>query len=622
MVNGIGILVSDSTLDLSEYGIWGLTSHEFCKMEFEKAPAVAALHFTDDNSAPLLEKVDSLGLGNNIQFIALSTELSDETLHKVISKLNPMGWTQPLQREELVRLYQEAFATYFANSQDENLSLLLKEKNEELKRLGGKLEKLVDQRQRDLEESTQRYIRAEKNLLLLQKTLTSIYDATTVSEIEQSISKVLQPEKHIDQVKIRLKHQSNWSFSDDRLQTFAIPIALGSKEIGELVFAHDGNVKNTGDNKKFFRQVAEAVGLSIEKSIRKRQEQEMGKQWESTFDAISYPIALTDAGFNILQTNKAYRNLVKTTSKEGQRLKCYQSFFGRDKPCEDCRRKTRFNVTANDNSQSLFQVSSAQFHSPYGLQYIHSYKDITQSLNLERQQIEQAKMVELGTVSSSIAHELNNPIGGMLNFIQLIQMDLKGNEPYKEDLKALEQGTRKCKSIVQNLLGFARQSDGESSDSVNLKGVIEQACKIVELKTRSRGIVIEKDFPESDIFVLGRFNLLSQGLLCLLQNSQDSLIAERLENPGFKGKIQLKIHITKKKIHLKVTDNGGGIPAESQEDIFRPLHTTKDAQKHSGLGLTLARQIFEEQGGQLNLVSADPGRTTFEIQLDPSEVES
>jgi len=621
MESRFGILVSDSDLDLSPYGIESLSPDQFLKTNFSSPPAVIGIYFQDSNSDALAEKTMELIGKSEIQLIGISSNLKLGKLKELVTQLHPFRWSKP-EKDELVRFFQEAFAKYFSHSQERDLSLLLEQKNIELKKLGVHLENLVQQRQTELEESTKKYEKVENNLQLLQKVLTYIYAAKTIPEIEHSIVSVLKKEISIDQVKIRLRQQSNWKFDSNQIQTFSIPITFGTKDIGELVLTHDGQTKNTGENRKFFRQIAEAVGLAIENSVRKQQEQNLGMQWKGTFDAISYPISLTDSNFNILQTNKAYKNYCEDTGVEASHAKCYEIFFEKDQPCAGCRTMDSFKVSKNDLNKSIFDVRSSRLASHSGLQYMHSYKDITQSLNLERQKIESAKMVELGTISSSIAHELNNPIGGMLNFIQLIQMDLEGSEPYFQDIASLEDGTRKCKNIVQNLLGFTRKAGGSQSETLNFLDIIEQACKIVELKTRSSGIAIHKDFPLKPVYVNGRFNLLSQAILCLLQNSQESLINRRLNNPGFRGEITLKISLTEDQVQLHLSDNGKGISSKDIDQIFNPLFTTKDPLKNSGLGLTLARQIFEEHGGYVRLKESQLNRTVFELELDRSEVES
>jgi signal transduction histidine kinase len=250
------------------------------------------------------------------------------------------------------------------------------------------------------------------------------------------------------------------------------------------------------------------------------------------------------------------------------------------------------------------------------------YRDITQDLNLQRQVIESAKLAELGTISSSIAHELNNPIGGMLNFLQLIKMDLTGEEDYYPDLEEIERGIIKCKEIVKNLLGFSRRSVDAQRTDVDLVEVIEQAIKITELKTRSVGIKIHFQRPERSPQIQGRFNLLTHAIRNLLQNSQESLLEERRKNRSFRGEIRISVRETAKTIEIGVSDNGPGIPPQHRDKIFDPLYTTKDPETNSGLGLTLAQQIVREHNGEILLSSDNEENLTLRISLNKPQVQS
>ena len=357
------------------------------------------------------------------------------------------------------------------------------------------------------------------------------------------------------------------------------------------------------EEKKFFSQVAEAVSLAIEKSYQAQKSQELKRQWEATFDAISDPVCLTDSQFNILRVNKGFRNDMQMPSEqEILGRKCYSILFGRQSPCPGCQRGQPFQLKSiREQSNEVYQVYSNVLIDNQGMSYFQMYRDITQSLNLERQVIESAKMAELGTISSSIAHELNNPIGGMLNFLQLMKMDLSGEESYYDDIAEIEAGTQKCRSIVQNLLGFSRRSSENSIEKINLIEVLDQAIKITELKTRSIGIQIEPDFPTNEIFIAGRFNLLAHAFRNILQNSQESIIDKRNQEKNYRGLISVIARESTGQIVIEISDDGLGLEEENLDKIFDPLYTTKDPDTNSGLGLTLAQQIVQEHEGEIKV---------------------
>ena len=120
-------------------------------------------------------------------------------------------------------------------------------------------------------------------------------------------------------------------------------------------------------------------------------------------------------------------------------MKCYKALFNRNKPCENCKLGNEF-FWADQKHENIititYKVSSQtiEFDLYNKNLFVNIYNDVSEQQRIERIILESAKMAELGTIGSSIAHELNNPLGGMLSFIQLIRMDLKGDEHYHEDI--------------------------------------------------------------------------------------------------------------------------------------------------------------------------------------------
>jgi signal transduction histidine kinase len=251
----------------------------------------------------------------------------------------------------------------------------------------------------------------------------------------------------------------------------------------------------------------------------------------------------------------------------------------------------------------------------YQRSYFHLYRDVSQQLGLERQLIESAKMAELGTISSSIAHELNNPLGGMINFIQLIKMDLNPEDSLYSDINEMEVAAQRCKEIIKNLLGFSRISHESETQNLSLIDVIQRAIMITELRTRSMGVRIDCQWPEQKIMVRGRFNPLAQVFCNILQNAYESILEKRKKNSSFAGRIAIEISCEPKAIDVKILDDGLGLSKNLDHHFFDPLFTTKDPNKHSGLGLTLARQILTEHTAQIELTSEKDGKTCAQIRF-------
>ncbi|MEN0058708.1 MAG: HAMP domain-containing sensor histidine kinase, partial [Bdellovibrio sp.] len=188
--------------------------------------------------------------------------------------------------------------------------------------------------------------------------------------------------------------------------------------------------------------------------------------------------------------------------------------------------------------------------------FVNLYHDITQQLKMEREVLESAKMAELGTIGSSIAHELNNPLGGILSFTQLIKMDMKPDNPLYPDIVEMEAGVQRCKEIVQNLLGFTRNPHVDQEGDLNLRDVCLRALKIVELQTKSQGIEVKMHFPPGNLILRGHLNMLAQAFKNIFQTALDRILERSRQEKGFQGRLDIEIGSHLQTALVQITDNG------------------------------------------------------------------
>ncbi len=626
MISANAALISDADIDLSESGIDTIPLRESESYLQASSPSVLGAHCRPDNYRDLLSLLLQEKRKNpNKRFIVLYDELTSEQIIEIHNLIHPARTLPFTKQMDFQKVFQECFSLYYELEQGKNLIEMVNQQNDELKRLTTALEDKVEERQNQLEQSKHRNINAEKRLQILKTTLMQIYQTSSIREIEHGVAFALKKRFGVTGVHIRRPSQSNFGQLKEMGKFYKAKLKSGGQEFGEIFFFRDDDSSFSSQEKRFLNQAAEAVSLSMVRTIQYLNSQELKSQWEATFDAISDPICLTDKDYNIQRINKGF--LKKTGARRFQDhlgKKCYQALFGRDRPCEECQRGQIFQIRnpSQTSSSEVYDVYSNNLGNLGKGLYFQMYRDVTQDLNLQRQVIESAKMAELGTISSSIAHELNNPIGGMLNFVQLIKMDLEGNEEFFEDILEIEKGIIKCKNIVKNLLGFARKSFNSEVEEVNLVEVIEQSIKITELKTRSIGIQIQFDRDQPQAFMEGRFNLLTHAFRNILQNSQEALVERRREDKHFKGLIQIALRETAEAHFVEITDNGGGVNKQILPKIFDPLYTTKDPETNSGLGLTLALQIVKEHNGTIEVSTDKDKNLHVKVGFFKSEVQS
>lgn len=480
--------------------------------------------------------------------------------------------------------------------QDENLALLIREQTAQLKRLQLELEERVQKRTKFLTEARRKLFLTNSRIEGFKMALMAVHQASSVGEIEQFLNESMaatvqtswirlfyhpQDELFSRQTQAPLPAQTQIDFT--QLQ---VPLFRHHEKIGSLFFLRAPDHPFTRDESDFLTRVAEAVALALDRIQKLKESESLKEQWEATFNSMSDPVVLIDINYDIIQSNQALDKRLRERNKEQISRKCYEVLFNREAPCPDCQRGGNFRVQTKHSQQS-FEVYSQSLllDSEKPPVFVNLYHDITQQLKMEKQILESAKMAELGTIGSSIAHELNNPLGGILSFTQLIKMDMRPNNPLYPDILEMEAGVQRCKEIVQNLLGFTRNSNADQEGDVNLKEVCLRALKIVELQTKSQGIEVKIHFPGKDVMTLGHFNMLAQALKNILQNSIDHMTDRLRHEKGYQAVLDIEISVQDpQEVYIFVTDNG-----TPEKNPSSPL----------GLSVSVASQILRDHKADL-----------------------
>ncbi len=520
----------------------------------------------------------------------------------------------------LEKILQRALESGGEEAQVAKLRELFEDQSAQLKRLTNELEERVARRHKALRKSLKTLEQTKGRLESLHKALLGIHRAATIIQMEQSLNDVLSVTMNVLGVKVRFASQSSMQDSPGVLVIEIPPGKSGIK--GHVLFAKGGGKKFSPPEVDFLQELTEALALALQRLHKLEEAKTFKAQWQATFDAIPHPLCITNGDFEIWKMNMAFQQACHTSSFRGLIGKnCFEAFFGEEfhpptqmeSPFSFRNARTGLRVTEH------YEVVSQRMGLTHDAEQVQLVllRSITDEVRFERRIFEGSKLAELGTIGSSIAHELNNPLGGMLSFLQLILMDVKPGDDLFPEIKGMEQGVLRCRDIVLNLLSFARKHDLSDISEINLFDVIERSVKLIELQSRSKGITIEMPMREP-VIIRGSLNALSQALCNLLQNSIDA-IAERLKDePLFPGKISIQLTLTGEKYQLRLADNGTGIKPEYQSQIFNPLFTTRDPAQFSGMGLTTAFTIVSEHQGNLEILSQTGSGTAAIISLPPA----
>ncbi len=223
----------------------------------------------------------------------------------------------------------------------------------------------------------------------------------------------------------------------------------------------------------------------------------------------------------------------------------------------------------------------------------------------------QQRLASLGQLAAGVAHEINNPLGGILTFASLVQEDLPEDSPLREDVQEIVSQADRCRKIVQELLEFSRQRDARMV-SHRLNGIVWRTLKMLEKQAQFQNIKIVRELDPDEPIAVADESQLQQVFMNIILNAADAM--------GDRGKLVVTTgHDSDKgEVFVRIADNGSGIPADLREAIFDPFFTTKDPGKGTGLGLAVVVRIIEAHGGRLEVDSEVGQGTTFTVILPTS----
>jgi signal transduction histidine kinase len=231
--------------------------------------------------------------------------------------------------------------------------------------------------------------------------------------------------------------------------------------------------------------------------------------------------------------------------------------------------------------------------------------------------LHQDKMASLGKLSSSVVHEINNPVAGILNLVMLSKRILKEDDIdrneldlFRQYLGLMETETRRIGRIVSNLLVFARQSKIEVI-KLDINELIEQTMILNSNLLKINRIRLIEELERNLPLISGSEDQLKQVAMNLISNAVESMSRSKTKRLTIKTYSKPK----EKAVGIEITDTGTGIPEEAVSKIFEPFFTTKRKGKGVGLGLSVVYGIIKEHGGQIYVDSELGKGTTFSITL-------
>ena len=230
--------------------------------------------------------------------------------------------------------------------------------------------------------------------------------------------------------------------------------------------------------------------------------EDLKRQWMATIDALIDPLMIVDAQYRVVKVNQAMSRMSGIAVQDIPGKPCHKVFAGRDTPCAECTLKHVFESQLPQSftlegigAERFFEVSSQPIINPdKGVEgVVHVYRDRTEARAMQDRLMQSEKLASIGLLAGGVAHEINNPLGGIIAFSQMLLRELKESDPHREDVQEIESAAQRCKVIVQNLLDFARKRPAgkQANEKVDTGAAARAALRLVSVVSAAKMFDIE-----------------------------------------------------------------------------------------------------------------------------------
>ena len=236
--------------------------------------------------------------------------------------------------------------------------------------------------------------------------------------------------------------------------------------------------------------------------------------------------------------------------------------------------------------------------------------DLEERNRLRKNLIQSQKMNFLGELVSGLAHQLSNPLVGVVSFADILLHKIdKDDEKYRH-VKMIKDAGESCKEVISHLLRFSRRQEGNTHISIDIRKVLDTSIDMLSKHPKFRKVLVYTKYKKVPL-ILGDPVLLEQAFINMLINSAQAV--------GVKGIISVECTTNMdRQIMVSISDNGCGIPEDDIPKVFDPFFSTKNADVGTGIGLSLAYWIIQDHGGRIS-VESTPGKGTIFTSFIPVE---
>ncbi len=267
-------------------------------------------------------------------------------------------------------------------------------------------------------------------------------------------------------------------------------------------------------------------------------------------------------------------------------------------------------IISKDGVELSLLISATTRRDPNGaiIGYEGLAKDITSRRDMEKQLQMADKLASLGQISTGIAHEINNPLGIIMGYTQLLLRQAQAGSQLQEDLMIIQKHARNCKIVVEDLLKFAR-STRTNKTTIDINECLRDVLLLLSHQLELDNIVLETQFSNGPLYVFGDAEKLKQVFMNLLVNAKQSI------HPPGRILIHSGLDSDESTVRIAISDTGCGIPFQMIDKIFDPFFTTKPVGEGTGLGLSVSYGIVQDHNGRIEVESQVGKGSRFTVVL-------
>ncbi len=353
--------------------------------------------------------------------------------------------------------------------------------------------------------------------------------------------------------------------------------------------------------------------FEIDRERRDTEELIRGSQrlWLSIIDSIKDYIFIVDDQLKIFRANRSLSEAFAKHPREiiGQDLR---ELFGSNSLClpVEYEEKGLPRMEERTFGDETYLIGSFPLMHNKKQLTVCVMKNISEMKRLKEQLYHSSKLASLGLLISGIAHEINNPLTGIITYAELLKMKA-GDREMRRGVMKISEGAERCKKVITNLLTFSRQN-APSKSFESLNDIIDKAIELRSYWLIRHGITVFTDYDQAPRTFVD-FQQLQQVIFNILLNAEQEIVSSNIQNGWIRITTRHDRH--NQTLVVRISDNGPGIPRDILSKIFDPFFSTKPVGTGTGLGLSISHGIIAGHGGAIRAESPEGKGATFIIEI-------